>query len=246
MSLDGLGAAHGGLDDFRIESKREVGEMLRRLMDGNTPLHLNASSGSVVNATLWSADPDRNTLGFAVDANDAALEGLLSSQEVVVVGYLDSVKVQFDAGHLVLVHGANASVLTCSYPRELYRFQRRGAYRVRPLLRSAPVAKVRHTDIADMQLALRILDVSIGGCALFLPSDVPPMQVGGVLNQVVIELDPDTRFHVNMRLQHVTSIHSEARGVRLGCEFVRADSGALRTLQRFIDLTQKRGKLLSV
>jgi len=34
--------------------------------------------------------------------------------------------------------------------------------------------------------------------------------------------------------------------VRLGCEFMRADASALRSLQRYIDLTQKRGKLLSL
>jgi c-di-GMP-binding flagellar brake protein YcgR len=171
---------------------------------------------------------------------------MLESQEVVVVGYLDSVKLQFDAHNLVLVRGERSSVLNCALPRELFRFQRRSAYRVRPVLRSSPMARVRHTEIAEMQLALRVLDVSIGGCALFLPDDVPPMQPGVVLNQVQIELDADTRFHVNLRLQHVTSLNSESHGVRLGCEFVRADATALRALQRFIDQTQKRGRLLSI
>ena len=163
-----------------------------------------------------------------------------------MVAYLESVKVQFDVSNLVLVHGVRGSVLNCPYPRELFRFQRRNAYRVRPLIRHSPVAKIRHTDIAEMQLALRVLDVSIGGCALFLPDDVPPMQVGGVFGQVLIELDEDTRFHVNLRLQHVTSLNSDAKGVRLGCEFVHADATTLRNLQLFIDRTQKRGRLISL
>ena len=36
------------------------------------------------------------------------------------------------------------------------------------------------------------------------------------------------------------------QAVRLGCEFVRAEAAALRALQRYIDQTQKRGKLLSL
>jgi flagellar brake protein len=231
MPLDALGSGPSGLSEFRIDTPREVATMLKQLLDGSVQLNLNASDGSVVSGTIWTMDSDRGTMGFAVDPLDPALHALLECQEVVVVGYLDSVKVQFDVHNLVMVHGARCSVLTCSYPRELFRFQRRGAYRVRPLQRSSPVARVRHTDIAEMQLALRVLDVSIGGCALFLPQDVPPMQVGGVMNQVQIDLDADTRFHVNLRL---------------GCEFVRADATALRSLQRFIDLTQKRGKLLSL
>jgi c-di-GMP-binding flagellar brake protein YcgR len=137
-------------------------------------------------------------------------------------------------------------VLRCAYPRELFRFQRRGAYRVRPLPRSSPTARLRHTDIAEMQLALRVLDVSIGGCALFLPDDVPAMQLGGVMNRVEITLDDDTGFHVDLRLQHVTSLNAESRGVRLGCEFVNPDPGVLRGLQRFIDQTQKRTRLLGM
>ena len=34
--------------------------------------------------------------------------------------------------------------------------------------------------------------------------------------------------------------------MRLGFEFVRPGGDALRTLQRFIDLTQKRGKLMAL
>jgi flagellar brake protein len=246
MPLDALGALPGGLDEFRITAPREIGLMLRQLCDGSVQLNLNASDGSVVSATVWTMDAERGSLGFSVDPDDPALNMLLECDDVVVVGYLDSVKLQFDVNNLVLVHGPRACILSCSYPRELFRFQRRSAYRVRPLLRSVPVARVRHTDIAEMQLALRVLDVSIGGCALFLPDDVPPMQVGGVMNQVQIDLDADTRFHVNLRLQHVTSLNVESNGVRLGCEFVRADSNALRSLQRYIDLTQKRGRLISL
>ena len=246
MPLDALGCLPGALDEFRLTAPREIAAMLKQLCDGSVQMNLNASNGCVVSATVWSADAERGTIGFNVDPLDPALHSLLDCQDVVVVGYIDSVKLQFDVHDLVLVNGARASVLSCNYPRELFRFQRRGAYRVRPSMRATPVARIRHTDIADMALALRVLDVSISGCALFLPHDVPPMQVGGVINQVQIDLDADTRFHVNLRLQHVTSLNSDAQGVRLGCEFVRADSAALRALQRFIDLTQKRGKLLAL
>jgi c-di-GMP-binding flagellar brake protein YcgR len=246
MQLDTPGEDAGGLAEFRISTPREIVLMLRQLCDANLQVNLIASDGSVVHATVWSLDAERASLGFAVDAGDPALPGLLESSEVVVVGYLDSVKLQFDAHDLVLVRGARASVLNCPLPRELFRFQRRNAYRVRPLMRGTPVARVRHSEIAEMQLALRVLDISIGGCALFLPNDIPAMQPGHVMNQVQIELDVDTRFHVNLRLQHVTSLNSDATGVRLGCEFVDADATMQRALQRFIDQTQKRGKLLSL
>jgi c-di-GMP-binding flagellar brake protein YcgR len=246
MPLDALGAAPGGLDEFRVAAPREVAAMLRTLYDGNIELNLNSPDGSVITATLWAVDAQRDTLGFSVEPDHPALGSLLEYQEVVIVGYIDSVKVQFDVQDLVLVRSPRGCVLNCSYPRELYRFQRRSTFRVRPLHRAMPVARVRHSDIADMQLALRVIDVSIGGCALFLPDDVPPMRPSVVLNRVLIELDADTRFSVNLRLQHVTAMNSQPLGMRLGCEFVAADSTALRALQRYIDQTQKRGRLLSI
>jgi c-di-GMP-binding flagellar brake protein YcgR len=246
MPLDALGASPGGLDEFRITAAREIATLLGQLCDGNVPISLNAADGTVVRATIWSMDAEHGRIGFAVDPLAPALDGLLAGRDAVAVGYLDNVKVQFDTQHLVLVRGPNASVLSGPYPRELFRVQRRSAYRVRPLLRSSPMARVRHTDIAEMQLTLRVLDISVDGCALFLPDDVPPLQVGGVINGGVIELDADTRFQVDLRLQHVTSLGGDARGVRLGCEFVRPDAGAQRALQRFIDHAQKRAKMLAL
>jgi c-di-GMP-binding flagellar brake protein YcgR len=246
MPLDALSAANNALGEFQVDSPREIAMLLRQLCDGSVMLNLNASDGSVVGATLWTLDTERGTLGFSVDPGEAGLESLLECEEAVVVGYLDNIKLQFDVQDVVAVRGPRGCVLNCRAPRVLYRFQRRNAYRVRPLLRSAPVARLRHPAIAEMRLALRVIDVSIGGCALFLPEDVPALQPGTRVDHVEIELDADTRFRVDLRLQHVTSNGAEASGVRLGCEFVRAEPAAQRSLQRYIDQTQKRGRLLSL
>ena len=246
MPLDALAAQPGGLDDFRVGTPREIGAMLMQLRDGNVRLNLNASDGTVFGTTLWTVDAVRDKISFSADENDPKLPALLDCDEAVVVGYLDSVKVQFDVNGLVLVRGGRNSVLSAAFPRQLFRFQRRSGYRVRPLLNSAPMARLRHPDFADLQLALRVLDLSIGGCALFLPDDVPLMQPDIQLSPVQIDLDADTRLHLNLRLQHVTSINPDSRGVRLGCEFVNASGDALRSLQRFIDQTQKRRKLMAL
>jgi hypothetical protein len=62
---------------------------------------------------------------------------------------------------------------------------------------------------------------------------------GVLINQVEIELDPNARLETTLRLQHITAIQPDTRGVRLGCEMVRMSQDAERTLQRYIDQTQK-------
>lgn len=246
MPLESLSAQHGGLDEFRISAPREILAMLKQFQDGNVLLNLNGSNGAMLSTTLWSLDPTRGQLSFSADAHAPVTQQLVECDEAVAVGYLDSIKVQFDVQGLVLVRGVGGSAISARLPRELFRFQRRNAFRVRPLLRSSPVARVRHPAIAEMQLALRVIDVSIGGCALFLPDDVPAMQPGMVMNQVQLDLDADTRVIANLRLQHASVLNAEARGARLGCEFVQLGADGERTLQRFIDQTQKRRRLMSL
>ena len=243
MPLDSLSAQHGGLDEFRITTPREIAAMLKQFQDGNVLLNLNGSNGAMLSTTLWSLDPARGQLSFSADAGAPVTQRLIECDEAVA---LDSIKVQFDVQGLVLVRGVGGSAISARMPRELFRFQRRNAFRVRPLLRSSPVARVRHPAIAEMQLALRVLDVSIGGCALFLPEDVPPIQPGMVMHQVQLDLDADTRVVANLRLQHATVLNPEAKGARMGCEFVRLGADGERTLQRFIDQTQKRRRLMSL
>jgi c-di-GMP-binding flagellar brake protein YcgR len=233
-------------DDYRVADSREIKILLDRLVEGGVQVSLNAPNGHSVTATLSEVDEALGAVGFNLVADEPQLDAMVESDEVAVVGWLDRVKVQFDVDQLVLVHGDQGLALKGSYPRELFRFQRRNAFRVKPLLRSAPVARLRHPMIPDMQLALRVLDVSQGGCALFLPHDVPPLTPGVLMNGVVIELDPDTRVSTGLRLQHVTSLNPESGGVRLGCEIVGPGAGEMRALQRYIDQTQKRRHLLAL
>ena len=246
MPLDTLAAAHGGLDDFRLTAPAEIAAMLKRLLDASVSVVLNAPNGTAVSATLWTLDSARGIVSFSADADDPQLQSLIECDEAVVVGYLDNVKLQFDVQSPVLVHSGQAAALNCAFPREMFRFQRRSGYRVRPLVRNTPVARLRHPMIPDMQLALRVLDVSIGGCALFLPNDVPTLDPGVLLNGVQIDLDADTRLSCGLRLHHVTSLNPQSQGVRLGCEMVTPGSDGLRALQRYIDQTQKRRRMLSL
>jgi len=244
MPLDAVAAAHGGLDEFRLSAPAEIQAVLKDLVQGQVLVNLNGSDGAAYTTTLWTVDLARGRLSFSADAHSNQVQQLIEAEEAVAVAYLDNIKLQFDISGLVLVHGGKTAALSCSFPRVIYRFQRRSGFRVRPLLRSAPVARVRHPMIPDMNLALRVLDVSIGGCAIFLPDDVPPLQPGVVLNGVQLEFDRDTCLTVSLRLQHVTSLNPDARGVRLGCEMVNADADATRALQRFINFTQRRQRAL--
>ncbi len=241
--------AAGGSDpyaEFRVTHPGERLALMRQLRDGNVPVMLSSPEGSTMTTTLWALDDQRGRLNFSAEASHPQLDDLVDADEVVAVAYLESVKLQFDLQGLVLVRSFNACALQCKMPAEIYRFQRRNAYRVRPLERQQPKARLRHPSMPEMQLALRVLDVSAGGCALWLPQDVPALQAGTRLAEVVIELDELTRFSAALTLQHVTVLQAGDRGVRLGCAWQPLSGAAERTLQLWIDQAQKRRRLLTL
>jgi len=235
--------------EFRVSPEAERLRVLRELRDGNVPVMLSSAGGDMLTTTLWALDAPQRRLSFNADAGSALLARLVESDEAVAVAYRDNVKLQFDLHGLVLVRGAMASVLQAALPTEIYRFQRRSAYRVRPPERHAPVARLRHPSMPEMMLALRVLDVSVGGCALWLPADVPPLQGGTELGELRLELDAETQFSCAATLRHVSSMgradHSPV-GRRVGCEWRQLAGHAERVLQRWIDQAQKRRRLLAL
>jgi c-di-GMP-binding flagellar brake protein YcgR len=231
---------------FRVADSAELLRLLQQLRDGSVPVTLSAPLGGAVTSQLWSVDATQRQVSFSADADSVYMQRLAQHDEAVAVAYLDNVKLQFDLVDLLLVHGASSCALRAQLPAVLYRFQRRASFRVRTFERRAPKALLRHPSMPDMRLGLRILDVSVGGCALLLPDDIPALQPGTRLAGARIELDGDTCFDATLRLQHVSAMHGGGHGRRLGCEFIELDGQAQRALQRYIDHTQQRRRLLAL
>ena len=231
------------LAPYAIEQSAEVLSWLGRLLASNAVLSLSSPGGSAVSTQLCSLDDLHGRIGFDAAGVSTALSELVASDEVTAVAYLDDVKLQFDLHDLLIVHGARSSALQAALPQRMYRFQRRSAYRVRAQGRTASMAEFRHPSLPDMRIALRVLDISIGGCALLLPVDVPPVPAGVAIGGARLRLDADTRLDVTLQVHHVTSIQPGPPGTRLGCSLVGLSSHASRALQRHIDQIQKRQRM---
>lgn len=232
-------AAHAAAE-FRVADGAERLSLLKALRDGGVPVQLSTPEGVSLTSQLWALDQAHGSLSFGADAANLRMQQLAQCDEAMAVAYLDQVKLQFDLSELLLVHGEQGCVLRAALPQRMYRFQRRAGYRVRTFERRTPKAVLRHPSMPDMLLALRIVDVSVGGCALALPDDVPALQPGTQLAGVRIELADDTAFAATLRLQHVSALQGPGHGQRLGCAFVDLDGAAQRSLQRCIDHAQRR------
>jgi c-di-GMP-binding flagellar brake protein YcgR len=233
--------------EFRITDTAEIGEMLIQLLGHHVPVSLATPDGISYTTQLVGIDPRSRRLHFAVDSRDTRLRDLVEANEALAVAYLDQVRLQFDLTALMLVHGAKDSVLQAEWPQALFRFQRRESFRVRPLEHQKPVAQLHHPDAPRSDtIALRILDLSLGGLALQLPPGLLPIQPGTRLDQVEVDLDALTRLEASLRVVHVSVLGGQGeQGTRLGCEWQRLGGDGMRALQRYIEQTQKRQRMLA-
>lgn len=247
-ALDSSGS-HDAWAEFRVDDPAELLRLLQQLRDSSAPVVLSSPQGALLSSQLWTVDAPQRQISLCADADahGVQLQRLLQDDEAVAVAYLDRVKLQFDLNELVLVRAATSSALRARLPQVMYRFQRRDSYRVRSIEPRVPKALLRHPSLPDMRIALRIVDLSAGGCALRLPDDVPALQPGTRIAGTRIELDGVTMFDVTLCLQHVSAMaQASGGGQRLGCSFVDLDGQAQRALQRYIDQTQQRRRLLSL
>lgn len=241
-SLQAIDEEQGGRKEFRVDHPLAIRQIMRSLHDATIEVRLHTSVGVALATTVWTLDSDRQVLHFSVDEFDPALPSTLADSDVVAVAYLDEIKVQFDIQDLVLVRGETSATLRASFPPVIYRFQRRSTYRVRAQGRSGPVARFRHPQLADMQLELRVLDMSLSGCALLLPLNIPPIEPGTLFNRVRIELDAMTQLDTGLRVHHVSSLGSRDQGMRLGCSLAGLAGDSLRLLQRYVHQAERRRK----
>jgi len=233
------------LDDYRITAAAEIQLLVQRLLDERALITLSGPQGDSHMTLLSHTDATAGTLSLSADDGDARLDELIESGELTATAYLDRIKIQFDLDGVLQVSAPRGRSLRAQWPQVVYRFQRREAFRVLPLSSHAPTAHLQHPTHPERELALRVLDVSLGGVALFLPDDVPMIPAGVKLPHCRLALDDMTSLDVTLVVHHVTAIHPQTRGVRLGCELLDLDR-ADRSLGTYINQTQKRRAALTL
>lgn len=240
VSLDSAAPAEQGA--FMVRSKSEIAALLRQLMQDEAPVTLTSRSGVSLVTAIWTEDEPGGVIVLSADPSKPEVQALLLCDEVEAVTYLDNVKLQFDVDDLVLVHGRHASAFNARYPSEVYRFQKRDSFRVQPLSHSRPTLIWAPEGDAAAGVPLRVLDLSHGGLAILWDAARPCPSMGAVLAPATLNVDPGTRVRCAIKVVHVGARGEQ--GVRLGCEVFDVAPEDARALQRYIDQTQRRQRML--
>jgi flagellar brake protein len=241
--------------EHRIVTPVAVRAHLVELIGQGVVATLVTPTGTTLSARLIHEDTTARELRFEPLGDAAVLHRLGEAEEAVAVAYLSSIKLQFDLGGLRVCDGE----LVACYPRELFRFQRRNAFRVRtepppqlaakfgrlqPILSGGPELLLGDPSLPATRRRLRVLDISHGGLSLLLPAPDATLALGNRIPAACLELTPSLPIHIALRIVRSDPVSGPEGPHRLGCEMEGLSGVAARTLQRYIDEVQIKAKSL--
>jgi len=228
--------------------------LARFAVDG--PLAIKGVLGDLVREraliTLYAVgDPDEFVVSRLVDWDERALRfefntdagragALLATGRMVVVAFLDQVKIQFDAHGLKVLPGRAPAVLSCAFPARIHRIQRRDAFRVRPPVQRAVECVVRTVD--GQPRIHTVIDISATGLSIAMPPGVALPDVGEVWPHCRLEIPgyPALPTDLQVRVASAGDLTTGA-SARVGCVFHRPSPEVQRALQIYV-MDVERGR----
>lgn len=235
---------------FRVQDPIQRRRLLAALCGGDVPVTIGSAGGPCVTAALWSVedrqDADGGRLHFSIASGMARADAMVSAPSHWAAAYLGDVKLQFQLRAMVLEQQGGRHILHARLPEYMVRLPRRRSMRVRRTEDAGPTAQFRHPVATDTDLNLRVLDISIDGCAVFKPAGVEPLAIGDELQSVQIALEADLRISADLRVRHVAPGPPGQRGSRVGCEWQSIDTADQALLERWIQGGRRRRQLVSL
>lgn len=246
MSDDYLASLEIGLardDEHRIDEPVEVVSVLQRLLDDRALINVSVSPTVSITTMLWWVDSSRGHIGFSVDADQIGLQQIAAAERALSVAHLENERLQFLIEDMELIHEPQGLALRCSLPAIIVRLQRRKSFRVKTSGFDAPSLRFRMPDKSGGVIVGKVLDISVGGCAVLLPPDAPPFEPGTLFESSRVDLEPANRFVTAFEVRRC-SLHETTdgriMGLILGICWRRLSPESEHLLQRYVNRQQLR------
>ncbi len=225
-------------EPFLIWSVSEIRFLLGAMQQEGSLLNVRIGQSDATILTTVLNVPKASTyviLDYGPD--EEANRRALSSEQLFVETWLDKVNIQFHLGRLEKISYLGRPAFRAEFPEKIKRLQRREYYRLatpvsRPVACKIPlVGKGMPGD-----LAVRVIDISLGGVCVSDRSHDVPLDVGDVFVDCRITL-PEIDIVVlalEVRYLKELALKTGGKGRRSGCRFVNPPESTLALIQRYI------------
>lgn len=224
------------LERFAIYSRSEIASLLRQLRERQVlvTLYYDQAAGFTVSNVL---DVNEGFEELILDrtSDAAAQKAIYASKQLVVVAFLDNVKLQFSVGTAEPVDHHGRPAFRVRLPQQLLRMQRRNSYRRQPPPMRPATCLVPSPNERGQYESVRVLDLSVGGLALFVHPIQFDLPTDHNLDNCYLDLPDVGQITVTLRVRYVDTQASNDSVRRCGCEFVDLSESAARMLQRYMN-----------
>lgn len=222
---------------YQVESRLEITALLQAVAESRTAVTLYFNQGAdFIVSTVLGVNPEQEELILDLGADAAANHGLLQATGVSVICFLDNIRLQFRVQRVEETVHEQLPALRVRMPEELVRLQRRDAYRI-PTPVAKPIAAAFPYPLKrDLNLRMRIADLSCGGVALVAAESDPALIPGMLLQHCRIDLHEVGVLDTVLEVRNVADQPEGARSrkLRYGCQFVSLPPALTSALQRYI------------
>jgi flagellar brake protein len=224
------------LERFAIYTRSEIVALLRQLRDKQVliTLYYDQAAGFTVSNVL---DVNEGFEELILDrtSDAAAQKAIYASKQLVVVAFLDNVKLQFSVGVAEAVEHHQRPAFRVRLPQQLLRMQRRSSYRRQPPAARPATCLVPSPSDKGHYESVRVLDLSVGGLALFVHPIQFDLPADYTLQNCYLDLPDVGQITVTLRVRYIDAQSGNDGVRRCGCEFVDLSESAARMLQRYMN-----------
>ncbi|HEX7156880.1 MAG TPA: flagellar brake protein [Burkholderiaceae bacterium] len=224
------------LERYMLYARAEVVALLRGLCAERTLLTVYAGRDGEFAVTMaLQVDAESDRLILDMPSEPAAQRRLLAARDLVLVAFIDSVKLQFSAPAAQAIEFEGRPAWSIGLPTQMLRLQRREFFRVRTPMSRPATCLVPQESGASKYESLRVLDVSVGGLAILTYPNHFDLPLDTVIESCFLDLPGIGAVTVGIRVVHVDRMTRDETGRRCGCEFVDMAPQARMMLQRYVN-----------
>ena len=224
------------LERFAIYSRSEITSFLRQLRDKQVlvTLYYDQAAGFTVSNVL-DVNEAFEELILDRTSDAVAQKSIYASKQLVVVAFLDNVKLQFSVGTAEAVEHHGRPAFRVRFPQQLLRMQRRSSHRRQPPAIRPATCLVPSPGKKGQYESVRVLDLSVGGLALFVHPVQFALPADYTLENCYLDLPDVGQITVTLRVCYVDAEAANDGVRRCGCEFIDLSESAARMLQRYMN-----------
>lgn len=218
---------------FAVRAAADVAGLMHALRRQAVPLNAYFDDGGVFDvAAVLEVDEDAGTVILRSPEDDHRRSRLLAARAVTFVGFLEAMKLQFNAAGARAATYAGQPAMTVPMPAQILRIERRGSPRLSLRTGRPTVCRI---PLADGTFEpLRVLDIGAGGLAVLTYPERIELTVGVEIAGCRLDLPGIGGTDVRLRVRHVGPLSGEGSAWCCGCEFADHPPAALAVLRGFL------------